>query len=155
MQGRYAEEIDAYKTYGANNLGTLYNLVRECKSAGELESKKQWSLAAIPLLERYVRIFPQDEIWRAPFATTLHRVGRTEAAMQAAKELGELRIGVSVFNAACMHVLLENYSLGLVRFYRSIDAGNLNVHNMWAFLESETDGVAALKALRNMKRRNG
>jgi TolB-like protein len=128
-----------------DNLPTLFNLAIACNDAKEEAKQKQWALVAIPKFEKHLKLFPDDENKRVNHAVLLHFSGRDEDAIVAARKLDDLRDGNSLFNAACLHCNLKDYSSGLTTFRKSIEAGFRDIRVMKSFLEDEDDGIATLK----------
>jgi adenylate cyclase len=146
--GQYAKSIAAYEEavkLEPDNLPTISNLAIACNGAKEEEKQKQWALIAIPKYEKYLKLFPDDESKRVDHAVLLHFAGRDEDARAAARKLDDLRDGISLYNTACLHCLLKDYSSGVATFLKAIEAGYRNIRHLKLFLEDEQDGISTLK----------
>ncbi len=127
------------------HLVTLWNLVVACNNEKEEEKQKHWSENAIPLYEKRLKLFPDEENNRVQHALLLHFAGRDDDARAAARKLEDLRDGTALFNTACLQCVLKDYSVGLITFRKAIQAGFRNMRNIKEFLNDEDDGLGTLK----------
>jgi tetratricopeptide (TPR) repeat protein len=133
-------------------LPALFNLVLACNNAKEdandrsfAEKRKHWSEIAIPLYEKRLRLFPDEEFNRVSHALLLHYVGRDDEARAAARKLEDLRDGNALSNTACLQCVLKDYSAGLHTFRKALQAGFRNMRNIKSFLDDEDGGIGTLK----------
>ncbi len=126
-------------------LTTLWNLVLSCNSAKEALKQKEYALIAIPKYEKHLKLFPDDEGKRVLHAILLHFADRVEAAKAAARKLGDIKDGLSLYNTACLQCLLKDYEASLATFGKGIKAGFRNIQNLKSFLEDEDAGIGTLK----------
>ncbi len=127
------------------HLVTLWNLVVACNNAKDREKRKHWAEIAIPVSEKRLKLFPDEEYNRVCHASLLHYAGRDDEARAAARLLSDLRDGTALFNTACLQNNLKDYSAGVLTFRNAIEAGFRSMRNMKLFLEDEDDGIGALK----------
>ena len=126
-------------------LVALFNLVVACNGAKEQEKQKHWAEIAIPLYEKRLKLFPDEEDNRVKHAVLLHFAGRDDEARAAARKLEDLRDGTALYNTACLQCLLKDYSGGILTFRKAIEAGLRNMRNIKLFLDDEDDGIGTLK----------
>ena len=146
--GQYAKAVTSYEEVQKrkpNSLPALWNLVRACHGAGENTKQQHWAEIAIPIYEKHLKLFPDDEFERANHAALLYYAGRNEETKAAAEKLGELRDAASLINTACLFSMLKEYELGLRTFIKSIHAGYRNLRLLKDFLEDDTEGVGSLR----------
>ena len=134
------------------NLVALFNLVVDCNGAKEdandrsfAEKQKHWAEIAIPLFEKRLKLFPDEEDNRVKHAVLLHFAGRDDEARAAARKLEDLRDGTALYNTACLQCLLKDYSGGILTFRKAIEAGLRNMQAIKSFLDDEDDGIGILK----------
>jgi TolB-like protein len=125
-------------------LSALANLVAACNKANEEKKQKQWAGIAIPLFEKHLKLFPDEEMNRVTHALLLHFAGRDEDARSAARKLDGLRDGSALFNIACLQFGLKEYSAGLQVFRKALQAGFRNTELSKSFLD-DGDGIGTLK----------
>ncbi len=133
------------------DLGALFNLVLACNAAQEdandrsfAEKQKHWAEIAIPLYEKRLKLFPDEENNRVNHAVLLHFAGRNDEARTAARKLFDLRDGAALYNTACLQCNLKDYSAGLLTFRKAIEAGFRNMRGIKLFLDNE-ENIDALK----------
>ncbi|HET9136390.1 MAG TPA: TIR domain-containing protein [Candidatus Kapabacteria bacterium] len=146
--GQHAKSIAAFEEalkLEPDDLPTISNLVIACNNAKEDSKQKQWALAAIPKYEKYLKLFPDDESARVWHAVLLHHAGLDEDARAAGRKLDTVRDEISLFNTACLHCMLKDYSSGIATFRKVIAAGYRNIQTLKSFLEDETEGIGTLK----------
>jgi TolB-like protein/Flp pilus assembly protein TadD len=131
--------------WNPESLIALWNLVIVCNSAKEEEKQKYWSEIAIPVYEKRLKLFPDEETNRVSHAAILYLAGRYDDARAAARKLEDLRDGHALFNTACLQCELKDYSTGLQTFRKAIQAGYRNMRNTKLFLDDEDDGLGTLK----------
>ncbi|HEY6170673.1 MAG TPA: TIR domain-containing protein [Candidatus Kapabacteria bacterium] len=124
-----------------DNIGTLFNLVVSCSDAKEASKQKEYALIALPKFEKHLKLFPDDEGKRVWHTVLLHFADREEEARAAARKLGDLKDGVSLFNVATLQRVLKDYEAGLVTLAKAIDVGYRNIQLLKAFLEDEDLGT--------------
>jgi adenylate cyclase len=148
ITGQFAKAIAPYEESlkrKPDHLGNLSNLVASCNSAMEVSKQKEYALVAIPKFEKYLKLFPDDEAKRVDHATLFHYAGRDEEAKAAARKLGDLKDGASLYNAACLQCMLHDYEIGLATFVKAIEAGFRSISHLRSFLEDADEGVGTLK----------
>jgi TolB-like protein len=128
-----------------DDLAALTNLVFACHGAKQLVKQKQWALVGIPKYEKRLKLFPDDESNRVSHALLLRLAGRDDDAHAAARKLDDLKDGHSLYNTACLHCSLKDYSLGLMTCRKAIEAGFRNIRMLKLFLEDENDAIGSLK----------
>jgi hypothetical protein len=121
------------------------NLVISCNGAKESSKQKEYALIAIPTYEKHLKLFPDVENNRVTHAILLHFADRDEEARAAARKLGDLKDGKSLYNAACLQCSLKDYEAGLATFAKAIETGFRNIKHLKSFLEAEEDGIGTLK----------
>ena len=126
-------------------LAALFNLVVVCNGAMEEEKRKHWSEIAIPLFEKRLKLFPDEENNRVVHAALLHFAGRDDDARAAARKLEDLRDGGALYNTACLQCALKDYSAGILTFRKAIQAGFQSMRNIKSFLDEEDEGIGTLK----------
>ncbi len=133
-------------------LVTLWNLVVACAGAKEdtndrsfAEKQKHWAEIAIPLFEKRLKLFPDEEWNRVNHASLLHHAGRDDEARSAARKLEDLRDGTALFNTASLQCGLKDYSAALQTFRKAIEAGFRSMRNIKLFLDDEDEGIGTLK----------
>jgi adenylate cyclase len=134
------------------HLVTLFNLVVACNDAKEdandrsfAEKRKHWAEIAIPLYEKRLKLFPDEESNRVIHAGLLHFAGRDDEARVAARKLENIRDGIAIYNIACLQCSLKDYAAGIQTFRKAIQAGFRAIQNIKGFLEEEDDGIGTLK----------
>ncbi len=127
------------------NLVALFNLVVDCNGAKEQEKQKHWAEIAIPLYEKRLKLFPDEENNRVIHSVLLYFAGRDDDARAAARKLEELRDGLGLFNTACLQCMLKDYSASIQTFRKAIQAGFRSMRNIKSFLDNEDDGIGTLK----------
>jgi adenylate cyclase len=127
------------------DLVALFNLVLACVGAKEEEKRRHWSANAIPLYEKRLKLFPDEENNRVAHAMLLHFAGRDDEARAAARKLEDLRDGLALFNTACLQCLLKDYAAGIQTFCKAIQAEFRNMRNIKSFLDDEDEGIGTLK----------
>jgi adenylate cyclase len=128
-----------------DNLVALWNLTVACHDVNEVVKLKQWALVAIPIYEKHLKLFPDDETRRVWHAVVLHFAGRDDDARNAAQRFHDLRDGVLLSITASLLCALKDHSSGIVAFRKAIEAGFRDIGNLRSFLEDEEEGIAALK----------
>ncbi len=134
------------------DLPTLFNLVLACNGAKEgandpsfAEKQKHWAEIAIPLYEKRLKLFPDEEWNRVSHAVLLHFSGRDDQARAAARKLEDLRGGGALFNTACLQCMLKDYSAGIITFRKAIQGGFRYIRLIKSFLDEADDGIGTLK----------
>jgi adenylate cyclase len=141
---------EAFMQLNPENLTGLTNLIIICDDAGEKDKCTEWSYTALPLIERYLRLHPDDEDKRVYRAMLLHSIGNDAQSLVAARELidehspRQIRDGRSLYNTACLFTMLDQKKEALGIFQRSIEAGFRYIQLLQAFLVEENGGVASL-----------
>jgi len=128
----------------------LTNVIIACDDAGETGKCKEWSQTALPLIDRYLRLHPDDEDKRVWRAVLLSNIGNDKESLTAARELTDkhsarqIRDGRSLYNIACLFGMLGEKQEALGAFRRSIEAGFRYIQLLQAFLGSKKEGIASL-----------
>ena len=146
--GQSAKAIASYEkalSFAPENMNTMLNLVFSCDGANELEKQIAWAEVAIPLFERHLKLFPNDEDKRVNHALLLHFARRDDEARSAVRKLSDITDGAPLFNVACLECRLQDYESGLRTFRKSVEAGFRNPLLLTEFLRDDTSGVASLK----------
>ncbi len=125
-------------------LPTLFNLALSCNSAKEREKQAHWSSIAIPLYEKRLKLFPDEETTRISHASLLYYAGRDDDARAAARKLENLRDGLALFNTACLQRMVKDYGAAQQTFGRSIEAGFRNIRAIRSFLDAENERIGTL-----------
>ncbi|MDP4230576.1 MAG: TIR domain-containing protein [Bacteroidota bacterium] len=128
-----------------DNLVNLFNLVANCDAAGEREKCRHWAQVALPQVERYLKLHPDDESKRVKHALLLFHSGRTDDARVAAMKLTNLKDGAPLYNTACLFGHLGDKVESLRTFRKSIEAGFRSMRHLKEFLTEENEGVLALQ----------
>ncbi len=126
-------------------LVALFNLVIACNGAKEEERREHWASIAIPLYEKRLKLFPDEEDNPVSYAVLLYFAGRDDEARGAARKLNDLRDGSALYNTACLQCMLKDYSAGLLTFRKAIGAGFRNMQAIKSFLYDEDGGIGTLK----------
>jgi len=129
----------------SEDLNTLFNLVVVCNAAEEAVKQKEYALVALPKHEKYLKLFPEDENKRVNHALLLHWADRDEEAKVAARKLGDLKDGHSLYNTACLQYGLKDYEAGLATFIKAINAGLRDIRLLKSFLNEEDEALGTLK----------
>ncbi len=148
ITGQYSKAIAPYEESlkrKPESLVTLWNLVVVCYNAKEEEKQNHCSSIAIPLYEKRLKLFPDEEDNRVSHAVLLHFAGRDDEARAAALKLEYLRDGKALFNTACLQCMLKDYSAGILTFRKAIQAGYRNMRAIKSFLDEGDDGIGTLK----------
>jgi TolB-like protein/Flp pilus assembly protein TadD len=127
------------------HLQALWNIALACHGAQEKEKQKHWASVAIPLFEKRMKLFPDEESNRVSHAVLLHFADRDDEARAAARKLEDLRDGNAIYNTACLQCSLKDYSAGQLTFHKAIQAGFRNMRNVTSFLDDEDGGIGTLK----------
>ena len=138
--GQYAKAIVPYEdalTINSDHFGTLLNLIISCNSAKDFAKQKKYVLMAIPKVEKHLKLFPNDESMRVYYSSLLHFAGRDEEAKATARNLGDIKDAVSLYNTAYLQCELKDYKAGLATFVKAIDAGFKNINALKSFIEDE------------------
>jgi adenylate cyclase len=130
-----------------DDLASLWNLLSNCDNAGEREKCGHWATVALPLVERHLKLHPDDESMCVQHAAVLLLSGKTEDAYAAAMKLTNLKDGSSLFNMACLFGRLGDPSEALRTFRKAIEAGFRNIRPLKEFLTAE-NGIASLAGTR-------
>lgn len=125
-------------------LAALFNICICCNEAKESDKLRQWSEVAIPLYQKHLKLFPDDENKRVSHADLLYWSGRAKEARETAQGLENLRDGRALFNTACLHCMLGDYHAGLRTFRKAIGAGFRNMRLLREFLNDE-ENIGTLK----------
>ena len=129
----------------------LWNLVIACDAAGEHEKRDYWAEVALPEVERYLKLHPDDEHKIAYHAALLAMTGKTEAAHEAAMLLTSLKDGGPLFNAAHLFIKLGDTPEALATFRKVIEAGFKNIRLLREFLTYELAPLAGTLAYEEVK----
>ena len=107
------------------NYVAYWNLVGAADQAGDSVRVKKWSHAAIPLLERRLRLVPDDETIRVWYANMLRFADEPERAIEALSPLlaKESLDGVSLYNIACLYVRLNHPTHAIEALRRTVASG--------------------------------
>jgi TolB-like protein/Flp pilus assembly protein TadD len=127
------------------SLTSLWNIVVACHSAREETKRKEWARAAIPMVEKHLKLFPDDESQRVHHAVLLHLSGRDDDAKAAAQKLSDIRDGNSLMNAAALLCELKDYSSSISTLRKAMEAGYRNMRNVTSFLEDKDTGLGSLQ----------
>jgi hypothetical protein len=100
-----------------------------------VEKQKEWSLYAIPKVQKHLKLFPDDETWRVNYAILHYFAGQPDKAKAIARSLTDLRDGNSLYNTACLYCELKDHASGLATFRKSIEAGYRNIQYLKSFLD--------------------
>ncbi len=135
-----------------DDLPCLWNLVVACDASGEREKCEHWAGIALPLVERHLKLHPDDEGMRVQHAALLHLSGRTEDAHVAAMKLTNLRDSGSLFNTAGLFSQLGDRSEALLTFRKAIEAGFKDTRMMKVFLADDILALADTPEYEEVKR---
>jgi adenylate cyclase len=145
--GQYSKAITPFEEavrLKPDDLVYLWNLVATCDGAGEREKCAHWASVTLPLVERHLKLHPDDENKLVWHALLLLWSGRTEAAHAAATKLTSLKDGASLNNAACLFGMLGDKTEALATFRKAIEAGFKEPRLLKEFLTDENEGIAEL-----------
>jgi adenylate cyclase len=123
----------------------LFNLVVSCYVAQELEKCKQWSLVALPLYERQLKLQPDDENTRVGYAILLLYSGRVADAGRQAIILRNVQDGGQLYNVACLLAAVGEKEEATATFRKSIEAGFKKIRRLKEFLVDEKEGILSLQ----------
>lgn len=115
-----------------DDFSSYWNLVMNANRANDLVRSKKWSQLALPHYERYLRLVPDDHRRRLQYATLLHlsgASGEARSSLQRILEGGDLEAG-SLYNAACLYLMLGDHELALQTLIRAVDAGFIEVEHL-------------------------
>jgi adenylate cyclase len=145
---QYAKSIAAFEDglkLNATNLPAIFNLIHACEYSNQVEKRIFWSERALPLYEKYLMLFPQDEDKFVRRAAVLHFAGRDEEAREAVHRLENISDGNTLYNLACVQSMLNEHQQSLVTFRKAIEAGFRNTGLMREFLTDPTASISTLK----------
>ncbi len=149
--GQHTKAIEAFEAglvFQPDNYHALSILINTCGIAGDLERRTRWSRIALPVVERSLRLNPDDEKKRVWRVLLMHLTGDTAQSVIAARELidershKQIRDGASLYNIAYLFSDLDEKLQALNVFRRAIDAGFVNIKALKTFLHE--DGVSSL-----------
>jgi adenylate cyclase len=123
---------------------SIFNLVLVCHNANEAEKRIHWAEVAIPLFEKRLKLFPENETNRVHHAVLLYFAGRYDDSRAAVAKLDNLKDGLAIYNTSSLLCMLEDYSAGLRTFHNAIVAGYRNLRSIKLFLADE-GGIGRLK----------
>lgn len=117
-----------------DSLTTLTNLARACWLAEQKQKQLQWAEYSIPIFERRQRLFPDEEWIKVEYALLLYYAGRYEQAKSVAASLDVITDGRLLYNAAWVHLLLNDHASSVASFRKAIDAGFRDIQHLKSFL---------------------
>ncbi len=116
-------------------LECIVNLAMACDEAGEKAKCAEWAEFALPQLEHYLKLHPDDEAKRVEYVTLLFWSGRKQEAHRLLMELKDVaRDGFSLYMIASLFGDLDDGSRALESFRRSLDAGLQDIRPLQSFL---------------------
>jgi TolB-like protein len=127
-----------------DNLPIVFNLVAACDLADEQEKCRHWALVALPLIERYLKLNPDDKGKHVEYGLLLHWSGKNDKAYAEAMKLTDLKDGLTLYHAACLFGRINHPQEALRTFRKAIEAGYKNIRLMKEFLTDEKEGVVTL-----------
>jgi tetratricopeptide (TPR) repeat protein len=123
----------------------LWNLIVSCDAAGESAKCAHWARVALPLIDRHLKLHPDDEGWRVRHALLLLFCGRTDDAHTAAMKLKDLKDGTSLYDTACLIGRLGDRSEALRTFRKAIESGFSDTRLLTEFLTDDEEGILSLQ----------
>lgn len=120
-----------------DSLSIPVNLATANDSIGDMEKRRYWASAALPNLERHLKLHPHDEHRRVQHAILLQFTGRSEEAEAEALQLTNLKDGLPLYNIACLFAMIGNQQLAFDTLRKSIEAGFRHLQDIKAFLADD------------------
>jgi len=143
-------EYDAVLRLQPELLPAITNMIIACNATGEIDKCREWSYVALAVIDRYLRLHPDQEDRRSRRPLFLHFIGNDAEALAAARELTDehsarqIRDGASLYNIAYLVGVLGEPQEALRIFRKSIDAGFRAIAHIRDFLFDEKNGMATL-----------
>jgi adenylate cyclase len=103
------------------------NLVMAYDLAGDKQGRIRSAERALPVLEKRIRLVPDDENARVLHADLLQRAGRNEEATTALVKLNGITDGNSLYNLACLAARLDERDRAIEFLLASVKAGFANI----------------------------
>jgi len=103
------------------------NLVMAYDLAGDKQGRIRAAERALPILEKRIRLVPDDESARVLHADLLQRAGRNEEAATALAKLNGIADGNSLYNLACLAARLHERDRAIELLLASVKAGFANI----------------------------
>jgi adenylate cyclase len=153
--GQYAKAIAPYEEsvrLKPDYFPGLWNLIVNCEGAGEGEKCAHWAAAALPQVERHIKLHPDDGDMLVKHAALLLYSGRNDAAHAAALELQNLKDGNALYNNACTLSMLGDTAEALRTFRKAIKEGFKNTQLLKEFLTDELATLAGTPEYEEVKR---
>jgi TolB-like protein/Flp pilus assembly protein TadD len=119
----YEESVQIRPDY----LTAHWNLIAAFERADDEMGRVAAAERALPLFEKQIRLFPDDEQARVRYANLLFIAGRSEDASRALDKLTTVKDGDSLYNLACLAARLMNFDLAMRYLHNAIVAGFRNV----------------------------
>ncbi len=127
------------------DLTSLWNIVIGYHGAEQSAKVRHWSEVAIPLLQRHLKLFPDDENKRVHYAALLHFARRDDEALSATLSFDNLKDGGALYNAACLQNELGCYDAGIKTFRKAMEAGYRNIYILKKFITDQETGIGKLQ----------
>ncbi len=129
-----------------NDINLAMNIAFTLNGIDAHQQLRQWAESVIPRLEKYLKLYPDDERNRCNIALLLSFAGRIDEAKKAADNLlQDVRDSAIVYNLACLYLVFADFESALSIFHKSMNMGFQNIQKLRVFLESESSGVGVLK----------
>jgi tetratricopeptide (TPR) repeat protein len=128
-----------------DHLIALESLVLDASDAHDTEKERYWANVAVPLYEKHLKLFPDDESKQTHYPELLVSAGRLEEAKAAVKKLEHVRDCVSLYNTACTWNALGEYEEGGRVLRKAIQEGFAEPQLLRLYLEDEKNGIGKLK----------
>jgi adenylate cyclase len=115
----------------------LVNLVLNADNAGELEKCHYWAQRALLVIERHLRLHPDDDHAKIQYAIMLNYVGRLDDARSIAETLTHVNDGSVLYNIAALYVELGDLANAFTVFRNALAAGYRNMPSIRVFMTNE------------------
>ncbi|HET6510691.1 MAG TPA: TIR domain-containing protein [Candidatus Kapabacteria bacterium] len=156
MRGDAATAIKEYEAcvrLDPNRTVPYWNLVVACEQAGDLDRQRKWASAAVPHIERRVRLNPEDENAWVWLTNLLFLAGEEEASISQLKTLPEIREAGPLYNLACFSERVHQHDMVIPFLRRSIAAGFDNIDMLEDGWEAYKDKEEFRELVLSVKRR--
>jgi len=151
---RHAQAIRCYEEclrLRPDNIHASASLTISCEAIGDEAGKVRAAERTLPLYEKRIRLFPDDESARVWYAAMLYCAGKFDETRVALADMDNLKDAASLYNNACTYAKLGDQKEALALLRRSVEAGyaNLSAIEGWELeeLKDSPDFLPELEAI--------
>jgi TolB-like protein len=129
--GAWKDQVRLKEDYRRPNINLLIALNRLPDTPENREELRKSAERFLPLIERHIRLNPDDYHSRVGFVSTLERASQTQRALQEAEKLFAVDSldGYACYNLACFYIRASDIVRGSSLLRRSIDKGYKNIED--------------------------